>query len=378
MAGPIGLRTLIRMGAKGPVLSAKQRAEAFDVLRPSEARYTGDRRVQGPVVPLIPFAAGYDLDLVLISDHPSWNMHEYARVQTPDGPLWLAKDAREGSLDQSLVVDLPADRLAGLLPEVPLIRKAAPVVVVDRSEGDRLDLDLRYTNIDEERVEVHYEGRAPHSLQRLRNGSTMGHSRNQVLAALDLSHRDFARRARITIGGVPRSLRLFGRLALALKQVQAGFAVGQTRSVGGRSAFASGAAISWTGGPWEQGTRLRSEDPIRQIELDFLDPPGAHELAAITVRQFARDVPTMHARFVPAIPDLGRPFAGVHTGRFVLDVGGQQSHAHGSFEARWDGDRALLDLKPQAPWWVAERPMRSTLGFDDDCVSLQSTMLGRA
>ena len=373
MAGPIGLGQILRMGAKGPALSARERA-AFAEPEPSGAAYCGEPLAPGPVPPLIPFAAGYDLDLVLVSDHPSWNMHEYARIDTADGPIWLAKDSREGSLDQCLVVDVAADRLASLLPEVPLIRKASPVRVDDRSEGDRVDLDLRYENIDGDAVHVHYEGRVPHSLQRKRNGSTMGHSRNQVLAVLDLSHRDFAKKASITIAGQRRRLRLFGLLALALKQVQGGFAVGRVRSEGGAATFGSGAAIHWTPSPWERGTRLQTEDRIRGVELDFLDVDGAHELSAVTVVQAGRDVPTMHARFVPAIPDLARPFEGVRAGRFAVDVNGQEGHAVGGFEARWRGDEALLDLRPEAPSWVAERPMHSTLRFADGAVELEAAM----
>ena len=63
----------------------------------------------------------------------------------------------------------------------------------------------------------------------------------------------------------------------------------------------------------------------------------------------------------PALPDLRRRFEGVVSSRFVMDVAGQQSHATGEIHAEWVDDDVVVRIRPDAPWWVAERPMDSRI-----------------
>ena len=62
-----------------------QAAQAYAAGRPATVTYTGPARVGPPVVPLQVFGVYYDIDVVLVSRHPSWDMHEYARLNTGDG-----------------------------------------------------------------------------------------------------------------------------------------------------------------------------------------------------------------------------------------------------------------------------------------------------
>ncbi len=397
---------LKKMMPEGPALDPEERARQFPGDTSSGVTYTGAPEVSFPVLPVVVFGATYDVDLVIVSRHPTWNMHEYARITTPNGPLWVAKDARESTMSQSLVADVPD--LAAWMPEIPLPRKSSPVQVVDASTEDWLDLAIDYENIDGEPVSVRYEGKPPRTLQTKRNGSTFGHSRDHVLVALDLSHRDFARRAEVTIGGAPQKLkRLLGIVpfAMVLQQTQGGIAVTDlTLTTGdpldhephGRDLLGSvpleaqdaGERAGGTRRPGFTGTFLAADDTpvvtawsvteadgwveavqradLRTLHYRFRAEGGALELSFAEVRQWGQPEVTTRFEVHPALPDLRRPFDGRYTGRFVLDVNGQQGHAVGTVEAWWDAEGAHLEVRPTAPWFVADRPMRTTLTFAEE------------
>ena len=363
---------------QGPVLTPGQRVAHFGRERPSGVTYTGPARVAAPILPLQIFGVGYDIDLMMVSDHPTWNMHEYAMVTTPDGPVWLAKDAREETLEQSIVADM--EGLDSWLPEVTVRRKWSRVTVDDRSTAEQLDLSLSYENIDGEPTEVVWRSPHPTRLERLRNTSTMGHSRDAFLVALDLSHKAFARRACITINGRKRSIhRMFGLVPMrfALIQTQAGVAVGsweQHPSPDGFDTVHHGSARqAWT--LLDQGSHLIAQQrhPMRTLSYRFRRDADALELVHARVEQYARGVPVCDMRFDPALPDFRRPFTGRFEGRYVIDVNGQHSHATGRILAREEADRAVLSVLPSAPEWTLDRPMESTITLADDLarVSLQ-------
>lgn len=73
-------------------------------------------------------------------------MHEYARVASPGGPIWLAKETLRSNGDQILVGD-PED-LDNLLPEIPLARRPTGLKVDNESTASALDLRFRYENAD--------------------------------------------------------------------------------------------------------------------------------------------------------------------------------------------------------------------------------------
>lgn len=178
--------------------------------------------VQFPILPLQVWAATYELDLILVSQNPDWNMHEYAKLETPDGDLWVMKDAEEGSLDQYIVTDLA--NVDAWLPELPVVRKSYPVKVVDNSTNKMLDMSFSYENIKGQKVEAWYQGKRPKQRSK-KNGSTMGHSRNQLLVALDLPYRDFGKKAGISYDGKPYKMnKLLGLVPfqITLTQTQEG------------------------------------------------------------------------------------------------------------------------------------------------------------
>jgi hypothetical protein len=219
---------------EGPVISGWERTSNWSADEKSTARYTGQPVIASPVLPIMAFGAAYDLDLVLVSKHPDWDMHEYARLTTPDGPLWIAKESSAGTLDQYVAADIA--NIDTWMPEIPVERKQTEMEVIDQSTEEGLDLIIRYENLNGEPVEVVYQGDAPTRPQKKRNSSTFGHSRNQLIAALDVAHRESGFKASIRINDKVQRIEKIGGLLpfqFALEQVQGGMATAQFSIVEG-------------------------------------------------------------------------------------------------------------------------------------------------
>jgi hypothetical protein len=360
----------------GPVMSPWDRLREFGAPAPSGVTYTSDPAVAFPVLPVLAWGAAYDLDLVVVSRHPDWDMHEYARLSTPQGPVWLIKEARVGPLEQTLVADIP--ELDAWMPELPMARKSTPVQVEDRSTADRVDVTLSYENFEGEPVVMTYTGRPPEQAVPKRNGSTMGHSRPHVMAALDLPYRGLGGKVDLEIAGERIGVaRIAGLVpfAMTLVQTQAGLAIGRFRQeplgdepLGCRTVHhaASGAEIdaSWAVERGDGWVDLLQESEMRTLQYRFLERDGSLELASVTTWQWGRATPTSHLTLQPALPDLRRKFDGVATSRWVLDVNGQESHATGRLEARWEADGPRVALAPEEPWFVADRPMETAIRYE--------------
>ena len=368
----IPLRDLIR---RGPVCSTRERQKLLEAPGVTGVRYLGSPRGQAPVMPLQVFGVTYDLDLVVVDDHPQWDMHEYARVRTPAGPVWLCKDSRVGTLEQTIVADL--DGLGAWLPEVPLRRFERAVDVRDRGDDDKIDVELAYENVDGEKVEVRFTGPAPKGPPLWRNSSTMGHSRDHVLAALDIAGMSFARKASIRIGGEARRLYRVARvvpMAVALAQTQAGFSIGcwQQRSRDdGLQTDHAGVVQEWTVMREAGQQRLVQRHSARTLSFEFRERAGGAELSRATVEVFGATAPACEVQFVPPLPDLRRPFEGSHRGLYLLDVGGQPCHAKGEVVVRPTAEGAEVSLVPTAPRWTLDRPMASTVAVNDEGARVQ-------
>jgi hypothetical protein len=199
----------------------------------------------------------------------------------------------------------------------------------------------------------------------------MGHSRDQLLAVLDLSHRAFARRASIRIDGeaVPAH-RLAGLVPfqMALVQAQAGLAIGQFEVRPSEAGLLtrrspSDASLVWeVEGPVDGATLATQRSPLRTTQLRWRDG----ELTGATVTQWGRPAPVLAVQIAPALPDLRRRFEGRAVSRFAIDVNGQAGHAIGRIEAWWEADGPRVEVIPEAPWWTADRPMRTTIRYEED------------
>ncbi len=379
---------LKRMLPEGPVLKPNERDIAFSQTLASSVSYTSEPTSDVPVPPFMVFGVAYDLDIVVVTEHPVWDMTEIARIDTPNGPLWLTKDARREDLEQIIVADMPD--LFSWMPEIPVRRVRGTVRVEDRSTESDLDMDIFYTNPDGEPVHISYQGKVPVAEQNKRNGSTMGHSQGTVMAVLDLPVRNLARHTTVRINGETQKIRRIAGLvpfAMALTQTQAGIAIADVAMTSQPSAFPDAptsevdlthqlpdgrqATQTWHIGRGGDGTRLVQRSDLRTIEHRFAGTDSL-EWTGATVQQVGKDNPALVISANPALPDLRRRFEGVVSSRFVMDVAGQQSHATGDIHAEWVDDDVVVRIRPDAPWWVAERPMDSRIQRTADGFNLRT------
>jgi len=339
----------------------------------SGVTYTDDPRVAFPVLPIQVWGVHYDLDLVVVSNHPSWDMHEYSKMRFGDESLWMVKEA-----DQSMVQTAIADvaDLTQWAPEIPVPRTAGPVEIVDKSEGRKVDVAFKYTNTAGDPVEAHVRGRIAKRHPSKRNGSTMGHSRDFIAAVLDLTRNQHGGQLDLTIAGKRyRAKRLLGfyRMQFVLEQTQAGFAITSLRQLASAEGFEVQRPIPGT--PWhtegqrtwkdDDGVAARDDGPLR-LRYHFDENPNRREWQGAEIYQEGRDVPVLVVRLDRALPDLRRRFEGRATSNFVLDINGQPAHGIGTLTAYWTADGPVVEMDPTAPWWFADRPMRSSLRFIDD------------
>ncbi len=365
-------RNVKRMLPEGPVLTAKERAAWLD--QPDHAvRYTGGPKVLFPVLPVQVWAATYELDLILVSQHPDWNMHEYAQLATPDGMVWLMKDAEEGTLNQFITADL--ENIQAWLPELPVVRKAYPVKVVDKSTERQLDLRFEYENPKGEQIVATYCGKRPTTILKKQNGSTMGHSREQLLVALHLPKRDFGKKASLQYNGKAYKMdKLLGLVPfqMALEQTQGGASTGQLRLQGDAQQLTSthikdGAAVQqrWTCQSAQGRTIVQQESPLRKLVYEF-EGTDTLCLKVAYAQQWNKPVPGARLEFAPALPDLRRPFEGRYQSHFVLDIEGQHNNAQGIIAVEWVAGQVKVTLTPTHPWWVTDRPMQTLITYLDD------------
>jgi hypothetical protein len=369
---------LHRLLPQGPALSARERQPWSSPVSPSGVRYTGEPLVAFPVLPVQLWGLHYAIDLVLVSDHPDWTMHEYARIDLPDRSLWLIKDADVDG-DQSVVADL--DDIQSWLPEIPVPRVAAPVAVRDASDAGRVDLQLEGQTPTGQAVQLSYRGKRPQRPPGKRNGSTMEHSRRAVAAVLDLAGQVHGGDVALSIDGQPRRIqRLFGiyPMKFVLDQYQAGFAVAsftQRPAAGGFKLVRPAPGVDWpthSHEAWsDDGRWLHRYDPIVNLHYDLpptqdMEGRELRELHGGTVEQVGHELPVLQLRLDRALPDLRRPFEGHAISTFVLDINGQQAHGTGTIEAWWTPDGPVVEVRPTAPWWLAERPMRTEIRYGEE------------
>lgn len=374
---------LKRMLPEGPVFSAEERT-AWLAKADTTVVYSGAPKVNHPILPVQVWAATYELDLILVSKHPDWNMHEYAKLETPQGDLWIMKDAEEGSLDQYITADLPD--IQAWLPELPVVRRSYPVKIVDKSTAKQLDFEFEYENIKGEQIKATYKGKYPKTALKKRNGSTMGHSKNQLLVALDLPYRDFGKKASVSYNGEAYKMdKLLGLVPfqMALKQTQGGASSGnfsiQAQPAGFSTTHPKAAeqvSQSWTVKTEDGYTLVQQSNDFRSLNYKFKGEPNESlELEEAWVQQWNKTASGVRLVFAPAVPDLRRPFEGVQTINFVLDIAGQSNKAKGQAKAYWKDGKAYLDLFPEAPWWVLDRPMRTVVEYKENISEISIEML---
>jgi hypothetical protein len=150
-----------------------------------------------------------------------------------------------------------------------------------------------------------------------------------------------------------------------LQQAQGGFAVSSWETAGDEDSFVltrPGSEMAWDPATGEegwptarsemwtiQGDRVIGDFGLNRYEYRFEN----RELQQVQVEQFGRDIP----------PDLSRPFTGQAESRFRMDINGQRGHGAGIIRASWNDDQVELQIIPDSPWWLADRPMHGVIVF---------------
>ena len=367
-----GLRNVLPSGPVSDPLAREERSVA----------YTGPPVVPFPVLPFQVFGLRYAIDLVVVIDHPRWEMHEYARLDLGERSLWLAQDTdRSGA--QTIVADLPD--ISAWLPEIPVPRSAGSLEVDERWDDRRVAVDLSYTNVAGEAVRVAFEATLPKHPPNKRNGNTMGHSKDVVAAVLDLERKVRAKNVEMWIGDEKqKSERLLGLVPFEflLTQTQAGVAIASFRQTADGDGFVltrpadgdwpTASAESWTATPENALLReARFDNGVASFTYWFEE--GG--LSRAEVHQMDRTVFTLDV--APPLPDLRRPFEGELVSRFTMDVGEEKGHGCGTIAARWiDPSTVEVALRPAAPHWLADRPMTTRIRYADGAAMVETTRAG--
>lgn len=352
-----------------PVLSKAELA-TFETLQSSTASYTTDPNVAFPILPLQGFGLQYAADVVYVTQHPDWDMHEYARLDTPQGSIWIAKDSDMDG-QQTIVSNLP--NLTSWLPEIPAPRVESHVEVTDRSHENMIDISMGYTNPAGDSVKVHARGKMPNKPPSKRNGNTMGHSRDVVAAVLDIERFGSNINGTMEIADEPQQFtRVLGLkpFRFLLQQTQSGIAVTNFRQRASATGFSlvrpSPSDPMWpTHGTetWAvDGDTATWDNGICQYESTF----NNGGLQRVQVRQHGIETPTLVMYIEPALPDLRRQFKGVIRSQFRMDVNGQKGHGHGYIDASWDNGNAQITMIPTKPRWLSDRPMQTVITHQGD------------
>jgi hypothetical protein len=239
--------------AAEPAMEGWERAQALPGDKGSPAQYAGDPKIAAPVLPVMAFGTAYDVSLAMRSRHANWAMHEFGRVTTPSGDIWVALESRADTNDQVLVVDSRQPEL--WMPELPYERQSTEIMIEDLSNDEAVEVSLSYQNVDGELVELDYKGEPPYRVQELRNGDPMGRSANVSLSAWDVQHRESAFKATLSIGGSTQKMEKSGGFVpyqWTLEQASGGLAVAAYDLIEGDS-------VDWSNGPTQSLHRLEAE-----------------------------------------------------------------------------------------------------------------------
>lgn len=213
----------------GPVMTPYERSRDFAKPAASGATYSSQPPLVDSVVPpFMAFGAAFDLDIALGLKNDRIDMIEIARMQTPDGPIWLALESRSETHDQTIVANV--ENIQNWMPELPVARKSGGLNVEDRTTADGLDLKVTYTNPDNRPVELVLQGDPPSKGAKFRNGNTMGHGENEMLVVLDVSSMESLFNADVRVDDQKVSTRKIAGVVpfqFSMTQAQGGVGIGE-------------------------------------------------------------------------------------------------------------------------------------------------------
>jgi hypothetical protein len=164
----------------------------------------------------------------------------------------------------------------------------------------------------------------------------------------------------------------FYKMQFLLQQAQGGFSQASYRITGGAqelrierpasTPWPTAAEEEWSVTAEGDQLMLRHDSGYTLQTVALVD--GG--LAWAEVAQHGREEPIFRASFSPALPDVRRPFEGVATSQFRMDINGQRGHGAGTVEVEWVDGAVELRVLPGAPWWLESRPMSGRIDYPGD------------
>ena len=211
----------------------------------------------------------------------------------------------------------------------------------------------------------------------------MGHSKNQLLAILDLPYRQFGKQASVTYNDVAYPVKkLLGiqKFTMALQQTQGGLSSGQLQwykeknQLKSKHNNARQTVQDWTMVEKEKQVILQQKNTFRILSYQFDQQADNYCLKSAHVQLWNKKEAAFSIEFFPALPDFRRKFEGEQVAKFVLDINGQMGHALGEITSYWENDQLLVEIIPEKPWWTEDRPMLMTIGFENGGVDVDCQM----
>lgn len=380
----ISCKQIHRILPQGSVISNSEMNQLKQSPLPSPSYGAVKQEQKFPNIPFLIWAADYDLDIVLVSNHPQWNMHELARIQSPSGPIWIMKDADQENLRQRIICE--KENLEHWLPEIPVSRFSKSVKISDLSRGEELDLQFSYENSAGELCEISYQGKFPRTVQKKRNGSTMGHSKQDLIAVLDLPTRDFATKASIKFDHKEYKIKkLLGLLPfqMALQQTQAGISAARYQQMENENQvileilhFQSKPNLIFDIKKDGEFIVLSTKDSLRTINY-FFTVGKYQELVKANVEIWNKEIAAFEIEFFPYLADSRFALNQDFESYFVMHVNGQKGHARGKVIQSKTEKNSQLRILPFKPWWVEDRPMLVSQKWEGNFQFWQSEIINR-
>ncbi len=348
--------------------------------------YSGEPTVSFPVLPFRLWGLDFEEEMLFeLATHPLYAMIEITRVRTRFGEeAWFALVSERSGLQHVVVGSTRAMELARTFP--------APVHdgrlrVIRLASDTHLEYDTAFHLPNGELVQASVTSKLHGAPPPKRNGNAMNHSADRVLAVLDLEEYNWGRAAvfiegdRVPVRQVVPLLPLVWRL----EQTAGGLSWGGVNLAEGEGDVELELTLDDVDGPipfrWDEPGGGTPPDPKERhlVGSDRLidhvyrfrsKGPNGLELIGAEVRHGTTSV--FDVRFNPPLPDLRYPVTGDHVSQMVAGSNGIEGYMVGTVRVYSDGDRTVVDVLPQHPFWTCERPLRMRVQLVDGRARLRA------